>query len=286
MKPIVEYQNYRIYMRDFYEERKRSSAFTWREFAKLADFSSSGYLKLVCDGKTRLSRVGAEKVARAMNLTGYQVEFFCRMVEFCDGTSDEKKREAFAEMERLAAANKVRILGSDSYAYFSNWINPALRELAPIMPGAKPFDMARALCPTVSAADVRDSLDQMVRMGLLTKKENESGEATYTQVDMGLNPVVEPGEKTALNVAMRTLQKKFSYMAANSLEEFPPEERHLSGKTMGLNQEAFERINEELMKFHKRVENILSEVKEYDRVYRMNLQLFPLTRKLEEKDET
>lgn len=61
MKPIVEYLDYRMYMREFYEERKRTSAFTWREFSKLAGFSSSGYLKLVCDGKTRLCSAGAEK---------------------------------------------------------------------------------------------------------------------------------------------------------------------------------------------------------------------------------
>lgn len=68
MKPIFEYRDYREYMRDFYEERKRCSAFTWREFAKLAGFSSSGYLKLVCDGKTRLSLAGIPQVASAMNL--------------------------------------------------------------------------------------------------------------------------------------------------------------------------------------------------------------------------
>ena len=68
MKPITEYNDYRLYMRDFYEERKRVSYFTWREFASLAGFVSPTYLKLVCDGKTRLSKPGIDKVARAMKL--------------------------------------------------------------------------------------------------------------------------------------------------------------------------------------------------------------------------
>ena len=34
MKPITEYSDYRTYMRDFYEERKRVSYFTWREFRR------------------------------------------------------------------------------------------------------------------------------------------------------------------------------------------------------------------------------------------------------------
>lgn len=285
MKAIVEYQNYRSYMRDFYEERKRSSAFTWREFTKLAGFASSGYLKLVCDGKTRLSRVGAEKVAKAMNLAGYQAEYFCRMVDFCDSTSDVQKQKAYAEMQKLAADNKVRILGDEFYSYFSNWINPALRELAPIMPGAKPIDMARVLCPSVPAADVRYSLDLMAQMGLLKKTVNRRGELVYKQEDNGLNPDFNPDQKAALNVAMRSLQKKYARIAADSLEEFPPSERHLSGKTVGLDKNAYDRIVAEIMDFHKRVENILQDVKEYDRVYRLSMQLFPLSRDLRSEDD-
>ena len=61
MKPITEYQNYREYMRDFYEERKRSSLFSWREFSKLAGFASPNFMQLVCEGKSRLSKTGVEK---------------------------------------------------------------------------------------------------------------------------------------------------------------------------------------------------------------------------------
>ena len=54
MKSVIEYKDYREYVLDYYRERKRTSAFTWREFAKIAGFASGSYLKLVCDGKTRL----------------------------------------------------------------------------------------------------------------------------------------------------------------------------------------------------------------------------------------
>ena len=76
MKPITQYNDYRQYMCDFYEERKRSSYFTWRKFASLAGFVSPTYLKLVCDGKTRLSKPGIAKVARAMGLEGFDYTYF------------------------------------------------------------------------------------------------------------------------------------------------------------------------------------------------------------------
>ena len=52
MKPITEYQDYRLYMQDYYDEKKRLSAFSWRDFSHAAGFSSPTYLKLVCEGKT------------------------------------------------------------------------------------------------------------------------------------------------------------------------------------------------------------------------------------------
>ena len=36
MKPVMEYQNFRLYVRDYYAERKLRSGFTWRDFAKAA----------------------------------------------------------------------------------------------------------------------------------------------------------------------------------------------------------------------------------------------------------
>ena len=40
MKPITEYQDYRKYLLDYFDWRKRTSAFSWREFSKQAGFAS------------------------------------------------------------------------------------------------------------------------------------------------------------------------------------------------------------------------------------------------------
>ena len=170
MKSVFEYRNYREFIRDFYESRKRCSAFTWREFAKLAGFSSSGYLKLVCDGKTRLSKVAVEKVLPAMNLSGAQADFFRQMVEYCDSACAEKRHAAFEQMMSIARENRVEFLEAKSFEYFSSWANPALRELAPIMPGATPLEMGHTLVPAISAAEARESLELQESLGLLQKE--------------------------------------------------------------------------------------------------------------------
>ena len=271
MKSVFEYRNYREYIRDFYENRKRCSAFTWREFAKLAGFSSSGFLKLVCDGKTRLSKVAVEKVVPALGLFGAQAEYFRLMVAFCDSARPEVRNSSFEKMMKIAQENCVEFLEAKSFAYFSSWANPVLRELAPIMPGATPLEMGHTLVPAISAAEARESLELQESLGLL--KKDECG--NYVQTSEGVSSTREVISATVVN-----MQKQYAHLAAESLERYTREYRHISGMTMGLDREAYERLAAELDAFRKKVAEIVSNVKSYDRVYRMNLQLFPLSKKV------
>ena len=115
MKPIVEYSDFRKYMRDFYEERKRCSAFSWREFSKIAGFSSSSYMKVVCDGLSKLSRIGVERTGMAMGLVGFEMEYFRAMVEYGQSESEEKKIAAYNNMLAIAKVHKVRVLEGELF---------------------------------------------------------------------------------------------------------------------------------------------------------------------------
>ena len=156
MKPIIEYSDFRQYMRDYYEERKRRSAFSWREFSKITGFSSCSYMKVVCDGKSKLSKIGVERVGAAMGLAGFEMEYFRAMVQYGQAESAEAKKDAFRKMLAVAKVHKVRVLEGDLFAYYDSWRNPVVRELAPLMPGATPGDMAKMCYNETSAQEVRD----------------------------------------------------------------------------------------------------------------------------------
>jgi uncharacterized protein (TIGR02147 family) len=274
MKPITEYVDYRRYMQDFYDERKRTSAFTWREFARLAGFVSPTYLKLVCEGKTRLKNDGVERTALAMRLVGYEVDYFRMMVKYAHAKTDYERKKAYDEMLSIAGEHKVKVVDEDAFAYFETWKNPVIRELAPIMPGAKPGDIAKLCCQGVSAGDVRESLDFMTKAGLLKKDRNGNYRQTEKSVSMG--PV------DAVPVAAREMQRQMGEFAVKALD-LPLSERDMSGLTLGLTRQAYEKIRKEIAEFRRRVVAIATEDDETEQVYRMNLQLFPLSERLEKR---
>jgi uncharacterized protein (TIGR02147 family) len=269
MKPITEYQDYREYMRDFYEERKRSSLFSWREFSKLARFSSPNYIQLVCEGKSRLSKNGVEKVADAMGLAGADRDYFVAMERFGDAKSDSKKIHAFNEMQKIAKENRLRVVDGEAFKYFESWVNPVMRELAPIMPGAKPLELARNCYPVVSATEVRQALDFMVHADFLKK----IGEDTYVQTEK-----VVTGSSEAIPLALRSMNRQMSKFATDAIDEIPPEKRHAAGVTLGMSEETYKWLVQKLETLRQQVVAMAAKEKDYDKVYRLNLQLFPLTK--------
>lgn len=276
MKTVTEYKNYREYILDYYKERKHCSAFTWREFAKVAGFASGSYLKLVCDGKTRLREEGAKKTALAMGLLGYELDYFVLLVRYEGAKTDQEKKKCFEEMQALGEANRVKILGSEMYTYYETWKHSVVRELAVAMPGAKPNEIAKMCKPAISAADVSDSLRFLLKAGLLTRDIKGNYHQTSTSLSTGNLNVVA--------VAVHSLLRQMGEFALDALDKLPISERHFSGITMGMTAESYKKVVEELAECRKRIVSIVSADKKIEKVCRLNMQLFPLTEKIEYGD--
>ena len=272
MKPIIEYSDFRQYMRDYYEERKRRSAFSWREFSKITGFSSCSYMKVVCDGKSKLSKIGVERVGAAMGLAGFEMEYFRAMVQYGQAESAEAKKDAFRKMLAVAKVHKVRVLEGDLFAYYDSWRNPVVRELAPLMPGATPGDMAKMCYNETTAQEVRESLDFLTRSGLLKKTDGDIFELAETSVT---------GTPDATRLAMRGMHRQMAELATPALD-LPKDERNFSGVTMGVSKETYGRIVDVLDECRKKIIAIAAEDKNIEQVYRLNLQLFPLTKNVKE----
>ena len=271
MKPITEYQDYHQYIRDFYAERKRCSYFTWRKFASLAGFASSAYLKLVSDGKTTLSKPGIAKVARAMGLEGFDYTYFALLVKFGNAKSDNEKESALNELEREARMNKIRIIDADAFRYYETPACLIIRELAPLMPRASAGEIAAKIRHGVTAAEVREILQFLVKAKLLQK--NDDG--TYEQTEKTVR-----GSKETIPLAIRTMNRKMTELAVRSIIKDSAEERNFSGITMGIDNPTYDRITKEIDAFRKKIVDIVNECQTIDQVYQMNLQIFPLTDKI------
>ena len=275
MKEILEYTSYRQYIADYYADKKTKSAFTWQEFANEAGFSSRVYLKYVSEGRFNLSESATVRVADAMRLADYEKEYFAEMVKFDHAEKDIDKKNAFNKMLSIADAHKVKIIEGDAFRFFESWKNPVIRELAPSMPGAKPLTLAHACRPNITAAEVSDVLNFLVKGGFLEK--NDKGD--YVQTDKSLTT----GPMSVTPVAVRTMHRQMGKLALDAIEGVAQDKRNFSGVTFGSTKDGYDEIVQEIADCRKKVVAIARKNATTDEVYRLNMQLFPLTQKQELK---
>ena len=274
MKSIFEYRDYHLYLQDYYDERKRLGAFSWREFCRNAGFSSPNFLKLVSMGQSKLSKIKACQVAKSMGLVDYEEQYFYQLVAFGNAENNESQRAALLEMQRIALEHEVRVVDKEAFQYYESWKYPVIRELAPLMPGANPRDLADVCKEYVSAEEVRDVLAFLVKAGFLKK----DGEKVYSQT---AQTVV--GSKEALPIAIRAMHKEMAIMAARAVDRYSVNERFFNGVTLSVNQDAYNRIVEEIKAWCKKVVAIANECSNFEQVCRINFQFFPVTDKIVEK---
>lgn len=276
MKPVMQYTDFREFLKDFYQERK-PYGFTFREFSKLAGYSSPVFLKLVIEGKANLSEVGTERVANATGLASTDAEYFRILVAMNQSKDAEQKKTLFKELRSIAKANKVKIVGEDQYDYYESWISPVLREALPHMAKSKASEVADALTFKSSAAEIRKSIQVLLNAGLLS----QNADGSFAQTDQKIST----GNLEMPSLAVRDMHRQMGELAVRALDTIPVEERDISGLTLGVPESVLPRLRAEIADFRRRISNIVTESPETDRVYRLNVQLFPLTKKLSSQAE-
>lgn len=271
---VVEYLDYRKYILDFYKDRKAKTAFTWREFARLAEFSNPVYLKQVADGKYNLSQEAANRVAKAMDLVGSDSTYFKLLVSFSHAKNDKLRQSVFKKMQGIVADRKEAVLNSESYKFFKSWKYSAIREIASSLKNPKASEIAKLCYPEISASEASEALKLMCRLGLLVQDKDGRYHETSKVISMvdGLK-----------QLASTNLQYDMGSLAIDAMRNLPFAERSMSGLTVGISEKAHDRILYEIAEFRKRITSIVVEDENVERVYRLNLQFFPLSKKIEEK---
>lgn len=270
MKKIFEYDDYRLFLKDYYIEKKRTTGhFTYRYFSALAHFSSPVFLKLVMDGKSRISDKSIANLIVALNLNPSEARYFETLVHFNQSKSFEKKKRFFEELRSQSKDLKVTILGEDQYDFYTKWYHAVLRELVPHCGNiADAKTLGKMVYPPITARVVKKALALLKKIDVL--KENEDGSLSQT------SKLISTGSEAG-SLAIRELHLQMSRLASAAIENVPMEERDISGLTIGISQNNFTRLKKELEDFRARIMSMALDDADVERVFRLNLQLFPLS---------
>ncbi|MEQ1501028.1 MAG: TIGR02147 family protein [Myxococcota bacterium] len=268
---VFDYLDFRAFLADWFVAKKRvNPRFSHRVFARAAGQKSPSLLHHVIEGHRNLTGATAEAFAAAMKLGAAEATFFAHLVELGQATTDGERNEAW---ERIAATRRfrdARRIDGAGFEYLSSWFYPAIRELAYRPDFVDDAEwIARTLRPKITVARARRAVDALVGMGMLV-----------ADADGRLRPadasVVTPHEVAGL--AVHNYHHGMLERAREAIAAFDPEERHFGGVTVAVPASLVQRLKQEVAAFQERVLNLCDTASEpRDRVYQLNLQLFPLT---------
>jgi len=274
---IYKYNDYRRFLADYYDEKKKTSrTFSYRSFAAKAEIKSPVFLKEVISGDRNLTPQTMEKFVVALGLNDRESLFFRNLVRFNQAKTADEKQEYYAVMLTMNDYVKEHKLTADQYRYFETWYTPVIRELITLVPFDGDFGALGAkVIPSISAVQAREATKLLERIGLLEKSE-----AGYVQTEQSIT-----GGTDLMNLVRRKFNSSMIERAVHANNTISPEERYVSGITLGVSKPCYDSLVAEIQQFRERIKSIVSNDRGSDRVYQFNVQLFPLTEPVVSKED-
>jgi uncharacterized protein (TIGR02147 family) len=269
MNKIFEYTNYRLYLKDFYEDKKNREGYTLRDFSTAAGMNSSSWLLHLIKGVKNLSNETTVKVAKVLGLTHDESEYFELLVHFTQAKISDTKDYFYKKMMSYKRELNVAQINDEQYDYYTKWYHPVIRSLvSKVSFGENYALLGRKLSPRITTTEAKRSVQLLERLGLIQKDAAGAW--------MQSAPVLSTGnEVMSLNVV--NYHKQVSKLAEGAFDRSPPELRDISALTMGIGIKEFSEIKAKVQTFRREIMEIAIQSKEADRVYQLNFQFFPVS---------
>lgn len=273
-RKVYEFLDYREYLQAYFNTAKENNhRFSLRTFSDVLGFKSKDFIHRVMKGEKNLSPGSITLVCQGLALNPRESYFFESLVHFCQAETQDDRQKYYERLQTQLKGIRFResqqLLCYTQYEYYSQWQHCAVRSYIGMHGFSGDYKtLANQLLPAISVEEARRSVAILSQLGLIAKKNNQ-WHITRT--------AISSGDRVA-KLALKNFHNQCLQLAADSMDTVPPNERNISGVTLGISREKYDLIVERLNAFRKEIAMLTEEDPEAFQVYQLNLQLFPLSR--------
>lgn len=267
---ILQYTNYRIYLRDYYDYKKKtSSAFSLRFFAEKAGLSSHAHLKLAIDGKRNITKNTVVKLVLGIGLDTRRASYFESLVFFNQAKKDKERQIYYAQLLAASPRSKLRTLEKTQFRIFREWYHSAIFEMTSIK-SFKPAPewISKHIMGDLSAAQAAESLKLLLDLELIVKTANGF---------RAKNPLLTTDDEVQ-DILVKLYHNQMLKLSANALSELSGDQRDFSAVTFAIKRTDFPALKKHLQLMRKELLDFSASSGEAEDIVQVNIQLFPLTR--------
>jgi uncharacterized protein (TIGR02147 family) len=277
---LSEYMDFRKFLSDWYNYKRVLSKndlrpYNYGMFSAAADIKSPNYLKMIIEAHRNLSEEMIVKFARALGFNKEQGEEFRLLVLFGQASDPAERNFFLKELSDFRVQSQLRSGQIDRKVWekIPNWITWILYAMMD-QDGVefRPEKLRELLRGKASESEIEDSLKTLINSGEIVKDELTG------QLRKARNLIDTPDE---IPVALvRKLQSQLMYLGLESLFQDSPADREFGSLTLSLTKSEFDELKFKLRQMRKQInkDNSIKRMSTRgDRVYQLNLQLFPVT---------
>ncbi len=277
---LSEYLDYRKYLKDFYLYKKRLTAndirpFNYQVFSAAANIKSPNYLKMIIEGQRNLSEDMIQKFSKALGLNKEATEDFRLLVNY-NQTGDPADRNIFLKKlseHRVNVKLKSGDIDKKTWEKVPNWIAWVIYAMLDMKGASFDVHSLKALFRGKASEDeIEAALTGLLGSGELIRDPSTG------QISRAHN-LMDQAEDVPVAL-VRKLQAQLMYLGLESLYQDAPTEREFGTLTLSLTKAEFEEIKFRIRQMRKSIHKDNSTARlqtKGDRVYQLNLQLYPIT---------
>jgi uncharacterized protein (TIGR02147 family) len=267
MPQLLDYLDYRLYLRDFHEAQKKENAyFSYRYISKKTGLDA-GYVVKILQGKLHIPEKYIDGFCALCKFTGKESAFFRTLINFNKAKSESQVKFHFEKLLTFKNLGKER-LEEFQYEYYHKWYYTAIRSLMGIIRFSGDYEsLASLLTPRVSVPDVKKAVALLEKLKLIRKNRSGVYELCDTFVTTGAS---------WRSLAIKDFQHETIRLAAESLDRHKKEERDISTVTVAINRKDLLEVKERISEFRDSILKFAGDSNEPDSVFQLNIQLFPM----------
>jgi uncharacterized protein (TIGR02147 family) len=171
MPNLFDYENYRTFLLDYYNEQKKMKRnFSYKKFSQDAGISAASFLFYVIEGKRNLTKSTVVKVCNAIGLSQEEAAYFESLVFFNQASTIQEKTHYYSQLVAVHKPSDIGQVQKDRWEYYSTWYHSVIREVVTFFDFHGDFNrLGSYLVPQISSLEAKKSIQLLERLGFIEK---------------------------------------------------------------------------------------------------------------------
>ncbi len=273
---IFGYEETKLLLNSYLSKRQKiDPQFSVRKWSKDLGHNSHSLLSLQLKGKRKIKIQHIDRFASSMSLTEFETRYFKGLTLLEKAQNREEKEYQLCKLLENVPHRLIKTKKYRQFSLISNWLNMAIMALSEL----KEFQINeqsvfKKLGHRASVLEIQESLSLLQKESLL-KKDGENFIPIYEALVT---------DNDVLDIGIRKYHKEASLLAKEAVDSQGLNQREFQSFCLSISKEKIPIAKELVRKFRDDFCQLVGGSGED--IYKMNIQLFQLSRSAEEKDSS